>query len=216
MRSPAQFNCKKSNPFSVIEYFTLLQKHTLWFLHLLLFTFSYCLCLPRHIRAGPIGPDPEMQILARSCELWMNGIYWENYDDKVELIVEVTEHHRCITVVTSMNDIEKSRKIFNDVVQTILTLKSQMHIFKREEYLIGPSDVGEARSLLMDKRILYNIKYVARSVLTKVMLEITKTLRLWVLKRLWEFTTLFYALFLQSQKHFSVLNSRFKGITFST
>ena len=145
----------------------MLQKHTLWFLHLLLFIFSYCLCLPRHIRAGPIGPDPEMQILARSCELWMNGIYWENYDDKVELIVEVTEHHRCITVVTSMNDIEKSRKIFNDVVQTILTLKSQMHIFKREEYLIGPSDVGNARSLLINERTIYNIKDVARSVLTK-------------------------------------------------
>ena len=137
------------------------------FLHLLLFTLSYCFCLPRHIRAGPIGRDPEIQILARSCEVWMNGIYWENYDDKVEVIVEVTEHFRCVTVVTSMNDFEKSHKIFNDVVQAILTLKGQMHVFECEEYLIAPDDVGNALSLVINERTIYNIKDVARSVLTK-------------------------------------------------
>ena len=98
----------------------------------------------------------------------MNGIHWVNNDDEVEVIVEVTEQYRCVTVVTSVNDVEKSHKVFNDVVQTILTLKSQMHSFECEEYLIAPSDVGNARSLLMDKRILYNIKDVARSVLKKV------------------------------------------------
>ena len=106
-------------------------------------------------------------MLARRCDVWMNGIYWVNDDDKVEVFVEVTEQYRCITVVTSVNDVEKSRKVFNDVVQTILKLKSQTHSFKCEEYLIAPSDVGVARSLLIDKRILYNIKDVARSVLTK-------------------------------------------------
>ena len=137
------------------------------FLHLLLFILSYTFCLPRHNKAGKFAVDPQILVLARRCDVWMNGIYWVNDDDKVKVIVEVTEQYRCITVVTSVNDVEKSRKVFNDVVQTILTLKSQMHSFKCEEYLIGPSDVGNARSLLMDKRILYNIKDVARSVLTK-------------------------------------------------
>ena len=136
------------------------------FLHLLLFSLSYIFCLPRHYKAGKLADDPQILMLARRCDVWTNGIYWEN-DDEVEVIVEVTEHYRCVTVVTSMNDIENSHKVFNDVVQTILELKSKMHSFKCEEYLIAPSEVGKARSLLMDKRTLYNIKDVARSVLTK-------------------------------------------------
>ena len=137
------------------------------FLHLLLFTLSYIFCLSRHNRAGEYAVDPQVLMLARRCDVWMNGIYWENDDDEVEVIVEVTEQYRCVTVITSVNDVEKSRKVFNDVVQTILTLKRQMHSFKCEEYLIAPSDVGETCSLLMHERTLYNIKDVARSVLTK-------------------------------------------------
>ena len=136
------------------------------FLHLLLFILSYIFCLPRHNKAGGFAVDPQILMLVRRCDVWTNGIYWEN-DDEVEVIVEVTEHYRCVTVITSMNDIENSHKVFNDVVQAILTLKSKMHLFECEEYLIAPSDVGKARSLLMHKRILYNIKDVARSVLTK-------------------------------------------------
>ena len=136
------------------------------FLHLLLFSLSYIFCLPRHYKAGKLADDPQILLLARRCDVWTNGIYWEN-DDEVEVIVEVTEHYRCVTVITSMNDIENSHKVFNDVVQTILELKSKMHSFECEEYLIAPSDVGKARSLLMDKRTLYNIKDVARSVFTK-------------------------------------------------
>ena len=137
------------------------------FLHLLLFSLSYIFCLPRQKKPGKIADGhPQILMLARRCDVWTNGIYWEN-DDEVEVIVEVTEQYRCITVVTSVNDIENSHKVFNDVVQAILMLKSKMHLFECEEYLIAPSDVGKARSLLMDKRTLYNIKGVARSVLTK-------------------------------------------------
>ena len=137
------------------------------FLHLLLFSLSYIFCLTCCNKAGKVAGDPQVQMLARRCDVWTNGIYWENDDDKVEVIVELTEHYRCITVVTSMNDIKKSHKVFNDVVRAILTLKSQMHSLECEEYLIASSDVGKARSLFMDKRTLYNIRYVARSVLTK-------------------------------------------------
>ena len=137
------------------------------FLHLLLFTLSYIFCLPRHNRAGEYAVDPQVLMLARHCNVWTNGIYWENDDDEFEVIVEVTEQYRCVTVITSVNDVEKSRKVFNDVVQTIVTLKRQTHSFKCEEYLIASNNVGEARSLLMHDRTLYNIKDVARSVLTK-------------------------------------------------
>ena len=136
------------------------------FLHLLLFSLSYIFCLPCHSIPGEIADgDEKVQMLARRCYVWTNGIYWEN---EVKVIVEVTEHYRCVTVVTSMNDdIEKSHDVFNNVIKTVLTLKSQMHSFECEEYLIAPSDVAKARCLPVRERILYNVKDVARSVLAK-------------------------------------------------
>ena len=135
------------------------------FLHLLLFTLSHIFCLPRHNRAGKFADgDPQIQMLARHYDIWRNGIYWEN--DEVEVIVEVTEHYRCVTVITSMIDIKKSRNIFNNVIKVVLKL-SEMHTFKCEEYLIAPSDVAKARNLLVEERTLYHISDVARSVLAK-------------------------------------------------
>ena len=135
------------------------------FLHLLLFVLSYSFCLPCRDKPGKIADgNQEIQMLARCCNIWTNGIYWENDEDKV--IVEVTEHYRCVTVITSMIDIKKSRNLFNNVIKAILKL-SKMHSFKCEEYLIAPSDVAKARSLLVRERTLYHISDIARSVLAK-------------------------------------------------
>ena len=81
------------------------------FLHLLLFTLSYIFCLPHRKRAGKIADvdPPQIQMLARCCDIWTNGIYWEN---EVEAIVEVTENYRCVSVITSMIDIQKGRDVF--------------------------------------------------------------------------------------------------------
>ena len=135
------------------------------FLHLLLFGLSYKFCLPCRKKFRQIADeDPHIQKFARCCEVWTNGIYWEN--DEVEVIVEVTENYRCVTVVTSMNDVMKSRKVFNNVIKSIVAL-SGMHSFKCEEYIIAPTFVAKAGSLHDSECTLYNIKDVARSVLTK-------------------------------------------------
>ena len=131
------------------------------FLHLLLFGLSRSFCLQPRYKAGEIANDNSQ---ASCCNVWTNGIYWER--EEVKVVVEVTENYRCVTVVTSMNDVIKGRKFLNNVVKTILKL-SEMHSFKCEEYLIAPSDVAEARSLYVKDRTLYNIKDVARSVLEK-------------------------------------------------
>ena len=134
------------------------------FLHLLLFGLSYSFCLQRRYKAGKIGDgNQEIQSLACCCDVWTNGIYWKR--DEIKVIVEVTENYRCVTVVTSMNDVTRSRKFLNNVIKSILKL-SEMHAFKYEEYLIAPSDIAKARSLVIE-RTLYNIKDIARSVLLK-------------------------------------------------
>ena len=135
------------------------------FLHLLLFVLSYNFCLQRRNKAGEIADYyQEVQMLACCCDVWKNGIYWKR--EEVKVIVEVSENYRCVTVITSMNDVMKSRSFFNNVIKTVLKL-SEMHTFKCEEYLIAPSDVAKARNLLVKERTLYNIKDVARSVLAK-------------------------------------------------
>ena len=102
--------------------------------------------------------------MARHCHVWKNSIYWKN--NEVEVIVEVTEKFRCVTVITSMIDIKKSRKVFNDVIKVVLRLRD-MQAFECEEYLIAPRDVAKARSFFVSERTLYKISKVARSVLAK-------------------------------------------------
>ena len=73
---------------------------------------------------------------------------------------------KCVTEITSMIDIKKSCKIFNDVIKVVLRLRD-MQAFECEEYLIAPSDVAKARSFFVSERTLYEISKVARSVLAK-------------------------------------------------
>ena len=135
------------------------------FLHLLLFVLSYNFCMEQRNKAGEYSNyNQEVQMLACCCNVWTNGIYWRR--EEVKVFVEVSENYRCVTVITSMNDVMKSRSFFNNVIKIVLKL-SEMHTFKCEEYLIAPSDVAKARSLCVKERTLYNLKDVARSVLAK-------------------------------------------------
>ena len=52
--------------------------------------------------------------------------------EDVKVIVEVTECYRCVTVVTSMKDVMKSRKVFNNVIKSVLKL-SESHFFKNAD-----------------------------------------------------------------------------------
>ena len=103
-------------------------------------------------------------MLACNCHMWTNCIFWER--ENVKVIVEVTEKYRCVTVVTSMENVMKSCIFYNNVIKTVLKL-SEMHSFKCEKYFIAPSNEAKAYTLPVRERILYNIKDVARSVLAK-------------------------------------------------
>ena len=103
-------------------------------------------------------------MLACCCNVWTNGIYWKR--EEVKVIVEVSENYHCVTVITSVNDIMKSRSFFNNVIKSVLKL-SEMHTFKCEKYVIAPSDVVKAHSFLVKDCTIYNIKDVAQSVLAK-------------------------------------------------
>ena len=136
------------------------------FLHVLLLCLAYTYCLPSRSEAGTINEiKPAVQTLARHCTVWTNGIYWKS---KIEVVVEVSEHNRCVTVLTSNKEIGESHKVFNSVIKKILSLKKQLCSCTSDEYMITPDQVSTAHGLKVRKRSLYSMKDIAVAVVTKV------------------------------------------------
>ena len=135
------------------------------FLHVLLLWIAYIYCLPFRDAPGLINETrPSLQTLARCCTVWANGIYWE---DEVKVVVEVTEHNRCVTVLTSNREIEKSHHVFSSVIKNILYFKNQLCSCRSNEFIIASTEVANARSIEVSERTLYYIEDLVRSVLAK-------------------------------------------------
>ena len=139
------------------------------FLHLLLLTLAYIYCLPlppRRIPGKVYKANSLVEPLARRCNIWTNGIYWEN-EVKVKFFVEVSEHNRCVTVLASNKEMIKSHQVFNSVINNVLSLKNQLCLCTSYEYIIAPNEVANARTLEVCQRTLYSIEDVAVGVLIK-------------------------------------------------
>ena len=135
------------------------------FLHVLLLCLAYIYCLCPQRKPGIINEtNPAVQTLTRRCTVWTNGIYWKN---KFEVVVEVSEHNRCVTVLTSNKEMEESRRVFNSVIKKVLSLKEQFCSCTSDEYMIAPDQVSTARTREVYKRRLYSIENVAVAVLAK-------------------------------------------------
>ena len=138
------------------------------FLHILLLCLAYIYCLPPRKKPGIINvTNPAVQKLARRCTVWTNGIYWKNRKNKFEVVVEVSEHNRCVTVLTSNKEMDESRKVFNSVIKKVLSLKKQFCSCTSQEYMITPDQVSTAHTLEVCERTLYSMEDVAVAVLTK-------------------------------------------------
>ena len=73
--------------------------------------------------------------------IWTNGIYWKN---KFEVIAEVTEHNRYVTVLTSNKEMEESCQVFNSVIKKVLSLKEQFCSCTSDEYMIAQYHISIA------------------------------------------------------------------------
>ena len=139
------------------------------FLHVLLLSLAYNYCLspsPQRTSGELRKTNPIVGTLARSCNVWSNGIYWKR--NKVEVVVEVSEDNRSITVLVSNKKMTESHKVFNSVIKNILSLKNQLCLCTSDEYMIAPNEVADARTLNVCQRTLYSFEDVAVGVLTKV------------------------------------------------
>ena len=88
-------------------------------------------------------------------------------EDKFEVVVEVSEDNRCVTVLTSNKEMDKSRQVFNSVIKKVLSLKKQFCSCTSDEYMIPPDQVSTTRIFEVCERTLYSMEDVAVAVLTK-------------------------------------------------
>ena len=136
------------------------------FLHVLLLSLAYIYCLPPRRNFRKINEtSPTVQKLTRRCTVWTNGIYWKN---KFEVVVEVSGHNRCVTVLTSNKEMKDSHQVFNSVIKKVLSLKEKLCSCTSDEYMIAPDEVSNTHTLEVSKHMYYSIEDVAVAVLTKV------------------------------------------------
>ena len=146
------------------------------FLHMLILSLAYNYCLPPRRTPGKLcKTNPTVETFARRCNVWTNGIYWEN---KVKVVVEVSEYNRSITVLVSNKGMTESHKVFNSVMKNILSLKNHLCLCTSDEYMIAPNEVANARTLNVHERTLYSMEDVAAGVLTKVDIKETNNVHI--------------------------------------
>ena len=132
------------------------------FLHVLLLRLAYLFCLPRPLKADELETESPMQQLNRRCTIWKNGIYWKH---SIDVVVEVTDHNRCVTVFVSNIKGVESQKICCSVIKLVLSLQKQFCPCKIEKYIIPCGSLADIHSKPISEQILYKINNVARGML---------------------------------------------------
>ena len=132
------------------------------FLHVLLLRLAYLFCLPRHPKADELETESPIEQFNCRCKVWKNGIYWKNPND---VVVEVTDNNRCVTVfVSNVNGVE-SQKICCSVIKLVLSLQKKFCPCKIEEYIIPSGSLADIHSKAISEQILYRVSDIARGIL---------------------------------------------------
>ena len=135
------------------------------FLHTLLHHLAYTHCLPPD-NTGITETNIEVKELCRDCTMWKNGIYWKDEND-IEVMVEVTEHNRCVTILVSYNNSLKSYEVRTSLIKEVLSLKNKICSCKVQQFVIPPGNVNDVVDKEQRHRILYSLRKVALGVITK-------------------------------------------------
>ena len=132
------------------------------FLHILLLRLAYQYSLPRRHKVGDLVTKSATMQLNRRCTVWKNGIYWKHV---IDVVVEVTDNNRCVTVFVSSDKGVESKKICCSVIKLVLSLQKQFCPCKIEEYIIPCGSLADIRSKAISERVLYEVNDVARGML---------------------------------------------------
>ena len=137
------------------------------FLHTLLHRLAYSCCPP------PLPEETDyiiynvaIQELQRVCTMWKNGIYWKD-ENNIEVMVEVTEDNRCVTVLVSHSSLIESYQLRASLIKEVLNLKNELCPCISEQFIIAPGNVKDVMDNEQRNRILYALRKVAKGVLTR-------------------------------------------------
>ena len=136
------------------------------FLHILLLHLAYTCCSCPPEGTDDITDNVVIQELHRVCTMWKNGIYWKE-ENNIEVMVEVTEANRCVTVLVSHCSLIKSYQLHTSLIKLVLKLKELHCNCTSKQFIIPPGNVNDVMEKKHENRILYALKNVAKGVLMR-------------------------------------------------
>ena len=137
------------------------------FLHTLLLHLAYTCCPPLTVKIGYITGNAAIQELHRVCTMWKNGIYWKEEKTNIEVMVEVTEDNRCVTVLVSHCSLIESYELRASLVKEVLKLKDELCPCISKQFIIPPGDVKDVMEKEQINCLLYALRNIAKGVLTR-------------------------------------------------
>ena len=137
------------------------------FLHTLLHHLAYTCCPPSPEETGYITDNPTTKALHRVCTMWKSGIYWKEEESNIEVMVEVTEANRCVTILVSHSSLIESYQLRASLIKEVLKLKNELCPCISKQFIIPPGDVKDVMEKEQRNRILYALRNVAKGVLLK-------------------------------------------------
>ena len=132
------------------------------FLHVLIHHLSLNYSLPEEVE---LSTDPEAEKFKRVCDVWINGIRWMRKG--VEILVEVSDFNRCVTVLLSEKDGAEPHKVLCSILSEIHLLQSTLCPCSIKEYIIAPDGLENVQQIPVIKRKLINLEDLACAVFLK-------------------------------------------------
>ena len=134
------------------------------FVSLLLLHLAYTHCL-RNRGIGQLKSSNQLQQLAVSCDIWRNGIRWMK---GVEVVVQVSEHNRCVTVLVSEGDPVLCNEIRSSLIKEIVALREELcPACYVEECIISPKSIKLALTSNIASLSVCPIQDVANAIITR-------------------------------------------------
>ena len=132
------------------------------FLHVLIHHLSLNYSLPEEVE---LSTDPEAEKFKRDCDVWINGIRWTRKG--FEILVEVSDFNRCVTVLLSEKDGAEPHKVFCSILSEIHLLQSTLCPCSIKEYIIAPDGLENVQQIPVINRQRISLENLACSVLRK-------------------------------------------------
>ena len=136
------------------------------FLHTLLHRLAFTYCRPRPEKKD-VFDNTAIEELHRVCTMWKSGIYWKEEVNNIEVMVEVTESNRCVTVIVSHSSLIESYHLRASLIKEVVNHKNDLCPCTSKQFIIAPGNIKDVMEKDQENHMLYGLTSVAKGVLVK-------------------------------------------------